>query len=128
MKEILIPIISTIAVALVTWTTNRLIALINTKIKNQRFAHYLTAAVAAVTDSVKAVQQEYVDGLKKSGTFDEAAAKEALTQAKVKALQSLSTETRTFITENIGDMNQWLDTTIHSVLHDVKEKTNGNKN
>lgn len=128
MKEILIPVLSTVAVTLITWISNRLIALINTKIENQRFAHYLTAAIAAVTDSVKAVQQEYVDGLKKSGTFDEAAAKEALSKAKTKAYETLSLETRTYISNNIGDVNNWLDTTIHSVLHDIKEKNNGNTN
>lgn len=124
MKEILILIGSAIIIGLLTWISERLIRLINTKIKNQRFAHYLTAAVAAVTDAVKAVQQEYVDGLKKAGKFDEEAAKEALVKAKVKVLESLSTETRKYITENIGDINNWIETTIHSVLHDMKEKVN----
>lgn len=128
MKDILISIASTVILALVTWISERLIALINAKIRNQRFAHYLTAATAAVTDAVKATQQEYVDGLKKSGQFDEAAAKEALGIAKDKVLQALSLETRTFIDNNIGDVNRWIETTIHSVLHDMKEKKNGNTN
>lgn len=126
MKEVLISIGSTIIIGLLTWISERLIKLINTKIANQRFAHYLTAATTAVTDAVKAVQQEYVDGLKKSGKFDENAAKEALTQAKIKVLESLSLETRTYINENVGDINKWIETTIHSVIHDIKEKTNGN--
>lgn len=124
MKEILISIGSAIIIGLLTWISERLIRLINTKIKNQRFAHYLTAATAAVTDAVKAVQQEYVDGLKKAGKFDEEAAKEALVKAKVKVLESLSIETHKYITENIGDINHWIETTIHSVLHDMKEKVN----
>nr|DAJ55403.1 MAG TPA: holin [Caudoviricetes sp.] len=128
MKDILISIASTVILALVTWISERLIALINAKIRNQRFAHYLTAAVAAVTDAVKATQQEYVDGLKKSGQFNEAAAKEALGIAKDKVMQALSLETRTFIDNNIGDVNRWIETTIHSTLHDMKEKINGNKN
>lgn len=128
MKDILISIASTVILALVTWISERLIALINAKIRNQHFAHYLTAATAAVTDAVKATQQEYVDGLKKSGQFDEVAAKEALGIAKDKVLQALSLETRTFIDNNIGDVNRWIETTIHSTLHDMKEKTNGNKN
>lgn len=128
MKDILISIASTVILALVTWISERLIALINAKIRNQRFAHYLTAATAAVTDAVKATQQEYVDGLKKSGQFDETAAKEALGIAKDKVIQALSIETRTFIDNNIGDVNRWIETTIHSTLHDMKEKANGNKN
>lgn len=125
MKEILISAGSAIIIGLLTWISERLIRLINTKIENQRFAHYLTAATTAVTDAVKAVQQEYVDGLKKAGQFDEEAAKEALMKAKVKVLESLSTETRKYITKNIGDINNWIETTIHSALHDMKEKANG---
>lgn len=125
MKEVLILIGSAIIIGLLTWISERLIRLINTKIENQRFAHYLTAATTAVTDAVKAVQQEYVDGLKKAGKFDEEAAKEALMKAKVKVLESLSAQTRKYIAENIGDINKWIETTIHSVLHDMKEKTNG---
>ena len=126
MKEILISIGSTIIIGLLAWISERLIKLINTKIENQRFAHYLTAATAAVTDAVKAVQQEYVDTLKKTGKFDENAAKEALMQAKIKVLESISLETRTYISENVGDINKWIETTIHSVIHDIKEKANGN--
>ena len=125
MKEILISAGSAIIIGLLTWISERLIRLINTKIENQLFAHYLTAATTAVTDAVKAVQQEYVDGLKKAGKFDEEAAKEALMKAKVKVLESLSAETRKYITENIGDINNWIETTIHSALHDMKEKANG---
>lgn len=125
MKEILISAGSAIIIGLLTWISERLIRLINTKIENQLFAHYLTAATTAVTDAVKAVQQEYVDGLKKAGKFNEEAAKEALMKAKVKVLESLSAQTRKYIAENIGDINKWIETTIHSVLHDMKEKTNG---
>ena len=110
MKDILISIASTVILALVTWISERLIALINAKIRNQRFAHYLTAATAAVRQCA------------------EAAAKEALGIAKDKVMQALSLETRTFIDNNIGDVNRWIETTIHSTLHDMKEKTNGNKN
>lgn len=124
MKDFVMYILLAIIIGLLTWISERLIKLINTKIKNQRFAHYLTAATTAVTDAVKAVQQEYVDGLKKAGKFDEEAAKEALMKAKVKVLESLSIETRKYITENIGDINHWIETTIHSVLHDMKEKVN----
>lgn len=126
MKEVLISVGSTIIIGLLTWISERLIKLINTKIENQRFAHYLAAATVAVTDAVKAVQQEYVDGLKKTGKFDENAAKEALMQAKIKVLESISLETRTYINENVGDINKWIETTIHSVIHDIKEKANGN--
>lgn len=125
MKDFVMYILWTLGIGIVSWLSERLIKLINTKIQNEKFARYLTAATTAVTDAVKAVQQEYVDGLKKAGKFDEEAAKEALMRAKVKVLEALSVETRKYITENIGDINKWIETTIHSVLHDMKEKANG---
>lgn len=125
MKDFVMYILWTLGIGIVSWLSERLIKFINTKIQNEKFAHYLTAATTAVTDAVKAVQQEYVDGLKKAGKFDEEAAKEALMRAKVKVLEALSVETRKYITENIGDINKWIETTIHSVLHDMKEKANG---
>lgn len=125
MKDFVMYILWTLGIGIVSWLSERLIKLINAKIQNEKFARYLTAATTAVTDAVKAVQQEYVDGLKKAGKFDEEAAKEALMRAKVKVLEALSVETRKYITENIGDINKWIETTIHSVLHDMKEKANG---
>lgn len=121
MKEILVPAISTVVVALLSWLAERVITLINTKIKNQKLANYLTTATGVVIDAVKATQQEFVDDMKKTGKFDEEAQKEALLLAKTKALNGLSLETRNFINENMGDLDQWLTTSIHAILHDLKK-------
>lgn len=121
MKEILVPVISTAVIALVSWLAERVITLINTKIKNQKFTNYLTTATSVVIDAVKATQQEFVDDMKKTGKFDAEAQKEALLQAKMKALNGLSLETRNFISENIGEIDQWLTTSIHAILHDLKK-------
>lgn len=128
MKDFVMYILWTLGIAVVSWLSERLIKLINTKIQNEKFAGYLSSATTVVESAVKATQQTFVDDLKKTGKFDEEAAKEALLAAKTKALEGLSIGTRLFISDNIGDVNQWLDTTIHSVLHDMKEKHNGNTN
>lgn len=124
MKDFVMYILWTLGIAIVSWLSERLIKLINTKIQNEKFARYFASATAVVENAVKATQQTFVDDLKKTGKFDEEAAKEALMKAKVKVLESLSAETRKYITENIGDINNWIETTIHSVLHDMKEKVN----
>lgn len=126
MKDFVMYILWTLGIAIVSWLSERLIKLINTKIQNEKFAWYFASSTAAVENAVKATQQTFVDDLKKTGKFDEEAAKEALMKAKVKVLESLSAETRKYITENIGDINNWIETTIHAVIHDIKEKTNGN--
>lgn len=121
MKDFVMYILWTIGIAIVSWLSERLIKLINTKIQNEKFAGYLSTATAVVEDAVKATQQTFVDNLKKSGKFDEEAAKEALLEAKTRAIEGLSLETRQFITENIGSLDQWLTTTIHSKLFDIKK-------
>ena len=126
MKDFVMYILWTLGIAIISWLSERLIKLINTKIQNEKFARYFASATAVVENAVKATQQTFVDDLKKTGKFDEEAAKEALMKAKVKVLESLSLETRTYINENVGDINKWIETTIHSVIHDIKEKTNGN--
>lgn len=126
MKDFVMYILWTLGIAIVSWLSERLIKLINTKIQNEKFARYFASTTAVVENAVKATQQTFVDDLKKTGKFDEEAAKEALMKAKVKVLESLSAETRKYITENIGDINNWIETTIHAVIHDIKEKTNGN--
>ena len=56
--------------ALISYLSERLIVLINQKIQNQKASKALSEAAELVVNAVKATQQEYVDELKKAGTFD----------------------------------------------------------
>lgn len=121
MREVLVYIASALVVTLVSWLSERLISFVNSKIKNQKVVMCVTAISNAVTNAVKATQQEFVDNLKKTGTFDEAAQKEALQMAKAKVLEVLTEETKKFIKDNYGDIDPWLATAIHSALYDLKK-------
>lgn len=121
MREVLAYVASALIVALVSWLSERLISFVNSKIKNQKVVTCVTAISNAVTNAVKATQQEFVDNLKKTGTFDEAAQKEALEMAKNKVIEVLSEETKKFIKDNYGDIDPWLVTAIHSALYDLKK-------
>lgn len=50
---------------------------------------------------------------------------EALNKAKDIAISQLSTEMKTFIESNFGDMEKWLTSTIESVIYDLKKKNKG---
>ena len=121
MQEIFIKIIVGIAVALLSWLGERIIVLINSKIKNEKIARYLSNVTLVVTDAVKATQQEIVDTLKKEGKFDLKAQSLALETAKSKVRLNLTEQTKSFIEENYGDFELWLETAIHATLFNIKK-------
>lgn len=124
-QTILLSALSIVITALVTWGTERLIALINSKIKNTKYAKYLADSVDIVSRAVKTTYQTYVEALKDKNMFTSDAQVEALNKAKDIAISQLSTEMKTFIESNFGDMEKWLTSTIESVIYDLKKKNKG---
>ena len=120
-KEILTYILSAAIVALISYLSERLIVLINQKIQNQKASKALGEAVELVVNAVKATQQEYVDELKKAGTFDTDAQKIALEMAIKKVRANMSVETKKYLTVNADDLNDWIADMIHSVIYDMKK-------
>ena len=120
-KEILTSILSAAIVALISYLSERLIVLINQKIQNQKASKALSEAVELVVNAVKATQQEYVDELKKAGTFDTDAQKIALEMAIKKVRANMSVETEKYLTANADDLNEWIADMIHSVIYDMKK-------
>ena len=120
-KEILTYILSAAMAALVSYLSERLIVLINQKIQNQKASKALSEAVELVVNAVKATQQEYVDELKKAGTFDADAQKIALEMAIKKVRANMSVETEKYLTANADDLNEWIADMIHSVIYDMKK-------
>lgn len=120
-KEILTYILSAVIAALVSYLSERLIVLINQKIQNQKASKALSEAVELVVNAVKATQQEYVDELKKAGTFDADAQKIALEMAIKKVRANMSVETEKYLTANADDLNEWIADMIHSVIYDMKK-------
>lgn len=120
-KEILTYILSAVIAALISYLSERLIVLINQKIQNQKASKALSEAVELVVNAVKATQQEYVDELKKAGTFDTDAQKIALEMAIKKVRANMSVETEKYLTANADDLNDWIADMIHSVIYDMKK-------
>ena len=114
--KILIGIVSTMAI----WLIERIIVFINGKIKNDKVRRFLKGASDIVLNAVKSTYQDYVEGLKKAGTFTEDAQKRALENAKSKIRLEMSVGMRQYIEENVGDFETWLYTSIHSALYDLK--------
>lgn len=122
MEEYIINILRTVGILLISWLAERVISLLNSKIKNEKARKYLTDISAIVSDSVKSTYQEYVETLKNSGTFSEEAQKKALEMSKEKIKSELTDSMKDYIVKNKSDFEVWLETAIHSELYNLKNK------
>ena len=124
-QAILLSIISIVLTALVSWGAERLIALINSKLANSKYAKYLTSIVDVVTRAVKTTYQTYVETLKDKNMFTADAQKEALSKVGEMALAQLTDDSKKWIQTNFGDVKTWIANTIESVIYDLKNKPAG---
>lgn len=124
MNEIILNIISVVVTAvilpLISYAGERLIAWLNTKIKDENAKQQLTVATDIVTNAVRSVFQTYVEALKKNGTFDNESQKVALIKAKDDALAQMSDEIKEYITKNYGNLETWVITQIESTINILK--------
>ena len=125
MNEIILNIISVVVTAvilpLISYAGARLIAWLNTKIKDENAKQQLTVATDIVTNAVRSVFQTYVEALKKNGTFDNESQKVALIKAKDDALAQMSDEIKEYITKNYGNLETWIITQIESTINILKK-------
>ena len=125
MNEIILNIISVVVTAvilpLISYAGARIIAWLNTKIKDENAKQQLTVATDIVTNAVRSVFQTYVETLKKNGTFDKESQKVALIKAKNDALGQMSDEIKEYITKNYGNLETWIITQIESTINILKK-------
>lgn len=73
-----------------------------------------------VSIAVSAVSQTYVDELKKAGSFDAEAQKQALAMALAACIKAISPATKAFIEETYGDLIEYLTTYIEAEVRKQK--------
>ena len=73
-----------------------------------------------VSIAVSAVSQTYVDELKKAGSFDAEAQKQALAMALAACIKAISPATKAFIEETYGDLTEYLTTYIEAEVRKQK--------
>ena len=122
-QAILLWVVGIVLTTLVTWLSERLIAFLNAKISNVKYAKCLGDSVSIVISAVKSTYQTYVQALKDKNMFTEDAQKEALNRAKNIALTQLSQDLKLFITTNFGDIETWIQETVESSLYDLKNQS-----
>ena len=109
---IVLPLISFIGIKFTQW--------LNTKIKNDKGKALMEKATQIVLDAVRCVFQTYVEALKKSGGFDQKAQIYAFNLAKDTSLKQLGDDAKEYISQNYGDLQEWLKTEIEASINKLK--------
>ena len=112
--------LGTLVTAFIGWLSTTAIIWLNNKIKDQKLARWSSAIAKIIFDAVQTVQQTFVDEMKKAGKFDAEAAKQAKDKAMAIVKSQLTEELRKYITDNFGDMEEWLMNQIEAVVHQLK--------
>lgn len=101
-----------------------LVRYVSAQTDNALAKKYLADASDAITTAVSLVNQTYVDGLKKSGTFTKENQEEALGRAIKEAVNLMRHETLAFLKEAYGDMNDYLVSRIEAEVRVQKQQAN----
>lgn len=127
MPEIVIQIIQVCVIPLLGILTKFLVDFLsakrdelNSKTDNETAQKYTNMIYQTVVDCVIATNQTYVDSLKKSGSFDEAAQKEAFNRTMNAIMTILSDDAKEYITEATGDLNTYLTQLIEAEVNKRK--------
>lgn len=104
---------------LITYGFSRLNAWIATKTKNENLARTIGLAEKLISSSVAAVQQTFVEQLKKDGKFDKEAQELAMRKAIMLVVSQLTPEAKAILEESFGDLQVWLATQIEALVYNM---------
>jgi hypothetical protein len=113
-------LIGVVGTALISWLTTKLIQWLNSKTKNEKVKTWNSQLISIISSAVTSVMQTYVDALKKEGKFDETAQAEAKQKALDIITGQLTDELKKYITDNFGDIKEYLSTQIEAMVHSLK--------
>lgn len=114
--------VSVIVTGLCGWVVTLLINWLNNKIKDEKLSAFLVRMTTIITDAVQAIYQEFVEVLKKEGRFDAEAQKEAKQRALNIIKGQLTEDMKSYISENFGDIEEWVGEKIESVIYNLKNQ------
>lgn len=118
--NIILGVVSVIVTGLAGWGVTALTSFLNNKVKDKKASNYLETITTLVGNAVKEVYQTYAETLKKEGKFDENAQKIALENCLKQIQSQLAPELVTYITDNFGDMKEYLISLIESTIYNLK--------
>lgn len=90
---------------------------INDKIDNSTTEKYINMVAQTITDCVIATNQTYVDSLKKQGSFDAEAQKNAFQKTYEAVMAVLSEDAKEYLTALYGDVTVYLTARIEAEVN-----------
>lgn len=127
MNDLLNELLKAVLIAAIPILSGYLTTLIQSKSKAAQAGtnsilvqNLIAGAEKIVTDTVICTNQTFVDDLKKSGKFDEAAAKKAFEKTKDAILMILPQNTKDVLATLYGDFDAWLDSKIEATVKSEK--------
>lgn len=127
LQTILFSALSTILTAVITWSVQRLIIWLNSKIKNEKVAKITEQAVTIVSNAVKSTYQTYVETLKGTNAWTKEAQKNALNKAVLDTKLLLTKDIQKLIKDTYGNLEEWIQIKIESTIFDLKYNSAGAK-
>ena len=119
--NILLSAVGVIITGLATFAVTKFTQWINTKINDAKAANYINTIMEIVLNSVKEIFQTYVEAIKLQGKFDKEAQEKALEMCLTKIKSVLAPEILDYITENFGDIDDYLKMLIESTIYNLKK-------
>lgn len=113
-------ILGTIGTGLATWLTTFLVSLLNQKIKDTKLARWSSELLKIIMSAVQTVFQEFVDTMKKAGTWNDEAQKEAKEKCYNIIINQLTPELKQYIEDNFGDMKDYINNQIEAIIYQLK--------
>lgn len=113
--------IGVILTGLTTWLTTVAVNFLNQKIKDKKLARWSSELFQIIMSAVQTVFQEFVDVLKKEGKFTPEAQKEAKERAYKIITSQLTPELQSYISDNFGDMKDYLMNQIEAMIYNLKK-------
>lgn len=107
MEVVVIPLLG-ILTAYVVKIVNAKLEEVSANRKNELEKKYINMLNDTISDCVIATTQTYVESLKKQGSFDAEAQKEAFNQTYNSVMDILSEEAKKYLNEAIGDLNLYI--------------------
>lgn len=124
-KEILTQVTISLLGIVITTVSGYVIALINSKIKDEKMKKILNDALNVVSNGVDFVYQTYVEELKGTDLWDKEAMKEASNRAMEYIKVNLTADAKAFITKNGKDIAEWIKEQIEIAIKKSKDKKQG---
>ena len=103
----IIPLLGVLTAFFVKWV-NAKSNEISTKIDDETLKKYLNMLTETISTCVLATNQTYVESLKKAGSFDAAAQKEAFNMTCDAVMNILSEEAKEYLTNAVGDLQIYI--------------------